>query len=143
MMKTLISAVMLFLLFCAALSDMKSGEVSDALTIPFATLGICVSVFSGRNISALVAAVLVCTALADMKWTKKLIGGADLLIYAGLIGFYGVKNIAVLLFVPSAVALAIIGIERHIIKQNIMTKDGGMTFIPAVLLSVLFWTVLI
>lgn len=143
MIEILLAFVMLFLLFCAAAEDAIEHKVSDGITVPFALIGVCVAVLYSRYISMTIAVMLIIITLTRVKSIENMIGGADLLIYSGVISFYGIRNITVLLLIPSLISLAIIAAEKYILKRSILTGSKGIAFIPSMLLSVPFWTVLI
>lgn len=142
MIDLLLTFIMLFLLLCAAVEDAVEHKVYDYITIPFALLGIYFAVLYGRYISVAIATILVLITLARIKTMKYMIGGADLLIYSGVISFYGIKNIAFLFLIPALISLVIIVAEKYVLKRSILTSSNGIAFIPSILLSIPFWTVL-
>lgn len=68
------AAVMLTLLIVAAFFDANGAEVPDQLTVPYAYMGIVVSVLHERWVVALAAALMVASVLIDWrpKWLREL-----------------------------------------------------------------------
>jgi len=68
------AAVMLTLLIVAAFFDANRAEVPDQLTVPYAYMGIVVSVLHERWVVALAAALMVASVLIDWrpKWLREL-----------------------------------------------------------------------
>lgn len=98
-------AAALVFLCISAYHDAKTREIADAYTLSFAACGAAVGFLTGETISAAVG--LAVAALFAILPDSARFGGADGIVYAGLLASFGLKAFPIILISSCVVAMIV------------------------------------
>lgn len=122
-------AAALVFLCISAYHDAKTREIADAYTLSFAACGTAVGFLTGETISAVVGLIIAAAfaALPDLSG----FGGADGIVYAGLLAMFGYKTFPVILLVSCVFALAAWMIQKARGKKSGVEEGKALETLPA------------
>lgn len=122
-------AAALVFLCISAYHDAKTREIADAYTLSFAACGAAVGFLTGETISA-VAGLIIAAAFAALPDLSGF-GGADGIVYAGLLAMFGYKTFPVILLVSCVFALVAWMIQRAQGKKSRAEEGKALETLPA------------
>lgn len=123
-------------LLLASWQDFKKQEILDVYTGGFC---VCCAIIRYAKGDEGLAFVLVCICLLvlsveDVSW----LGGADVAIILGLIGFFGLVATPIIAFWFSSLALIIYFLERKIVHSTVLIQeDGHIILVPIIAMSII------
>lgn len=122
-------AAALVFLCISAYHDAKTREIADAYTLSFAACGAAVGLLAGETISA-VAGLIIAAAFAALPDLSGF-GGADGIVYAGLLAMFGHKTFPVILLVSCLFALVVWMIQKSQDKKSRAEEGKALEALPA------------